>query len=71
MKATVTNEQPKAHEIEQIKQILQDFSQIDGAHHKAWCLDQIARIIYGEDYEDFIEEYCENGEYSWDCGIAP
>lgn len=56
---------------EKIKEILWRYSQIGGEHHKAWCLDQIARILLDEQYEDFIKEYCENGEYEWDCGIAP
>lgn len=57
--------------MDEIKEILWKYSQIDGSHHKAWCLDQIARIVYGEHYEEFVNEYCENGEYEWDCGIAP
>lgn len=56
---------------EKIKEILTSYSQIDGSHHKAWCLDQIARIIYDNQYNNFIDDYCENGEYKWDCGIAP
>jgi len=65
---------------EHIKDILISYSQIDGSHHKAWCLDQIARIIYGEEYQDFIHNYeyidddgVEHDEpiYEWDCGIAP
>ena len=58
-------------EIYKIKKILFNYSQIDGAHHKAWCLDQIARIIYGEHYDEFIKDYCEDDKYEWDCGIAP
>lgn len=65
---------------EKIKIILTAYSQIDGSHHKAWCLDQIARIIYGEEYQDFVHRYeyidddgVEQDEliYKWDCGIAP
>ena len=56
---------------EKIKEILWNYSQIDGSHHKAWCLDQIARVVYGEAYNDFIKDYEENGAYEWDCGIAP
>ena len=41
------------------------------AYHKAWCLDQIARALYRDEYDDFIKEYCNDGEYDWDCGIAP
>ena len=56
---------------DKIKEILWRYSQIDGEHHKAWCLDQIARVVCGNQYEDFIKNYCNDGEYRWDCGIAP
>lgn len=51
------------------------YSQIDGAHHKAWCLDQVARILTGDNYEDFVV-WTKDGEdgpetYGWDEGIAP
>lgn len=64
----------------EITKILINYSQCDGSHHKAWCIDQIARIIYGEEYDKFIYNYChtdENGVhheeliYDWDTGIAP
>lgn len=57
--------------IDKVKEILWNYSQIDGSHHKAWCLDQIARAVYDNQYEEFVNEYCEDGEYEWDCGIAP
>lgn len=51
------------------------YGQIDGSHHKMWVIDQIIRILTGENYEDVIKHYRqgENGEhtYDWDCGIAP
>lgn len=71
------NEQEK---IELIKNILEKYSQFDESHHKTWCLDQIARIVYGDKYEEFINNYQyidENGgkqkeiQYIWDKGIAP
>lgn len=48
---------------------------IDGAHHKDWVIDQVIRILAGDDYDRVVKEAC-NGEdgpetYSWDCGIAP
>lgn len=54
------------------------YGQIDGSHHKAWSLDQVARILAGEKYEDFISE-CRGDwledegsfAYSWDEGVAP
>ena len=51
------------------------FSQIDGAHHKAWVIDQMCRYLLGDDYEKFVQEF-EDGEdgphtYEWDTGIPP
>lgn len=75
-------EHSSVKKIQQIDNLLCEYSQIDGAHHKAWCLDQIARIIHGDHYEEFIKNYestddqgnplpedCFKNE--WDCGIAP
>lgn len=56
------------------------FSQIDGAHHKAWTIDQIVRALCGneETYRLWIGEYTKpflnHGEldyYSWDEGVTP
>ncbi len=48
---------------------------IDGAHHKAWVIDQMVRALAGEDYVQLIKDACA-GEYGpdtygWDEGIAP
>ena len=48
---------------------------IDGAHHKAWVIDQMVRILAGKDYEALVVK-AKAGEdgpdtYDWDCGIAP
>lgn len=48
-----------------------DFGQTDGAHHKMWVIDQMMRVLAGDRYEALIVEYREDGEYSWDEGIAP
>lgn len=57
------------------KQILFQYSQIDGSHHKAWCLDQIARALCGPDFALFVQEYCDGEDgpdsYEWDEGCAP
>ena len=50
------------------------YGQTDGSHHKTWVIDQMIRILTGDQYESFIEDFetGENGdEYSWDIGIAP
>lgn len=48
---------------------------IDGGHHKMWVIDQMIRILAGDNYDAVIADAC-NGEdgpetYGWDCGIAP
>ncbi len=47
------------------------YSQIDGAHHKAWSIDQMVRALTGNDYAAWVKEYENNDEYLWDVGIAP
>ena len=53
------------------------YGQIDGAHHKAWVIDQMCRALLGteEAYIQFVAEACagEDGPhtYGWDEGIAP
>jgi hypothetical protein len=51
------------------------YGQIDGAHHKAWVIDQMVQRLAGDDYKRIVAEAC-NGEdgtetYSWDSGVAP
>lgn len=51
------------------------YGQIDGAHHKAWVIDQMVRLLLAKDYARVIKESCagEDGPdtYGWDVGIAP
>jgi len=60
--------------IEEALDLIEQYSQIDESHHKAWCLDQVTRKLTGETYPAFIQ-YCKTGEdgvtYSWDEGIPP
>lgn len=47
----------------------------DGAHHKAWAIDQMVRALTGDRYEQVVAE-ARAGEdgpetYEWDVGIAP
>ena len=55
--------------------IIVRFGDIDGAHHKTWVIDQVARILSGENYEALVKWACD-GEYGpetyiWEEGIAP
>ncbi len=51
------------------------YGQIGGAHHKAWVIDQMVRLLLGKEYARVIKESCagEDGPetYGWDVGIAP
>lgn len=61
--------------IEKALEIAFQYSQIDGAHHKAWTIDQMVRALTGDGYDEWIKKYKydeETGEtYRWDEGIAP
>jgi hypothetical protein len=55
--------------------ILLEYGQTDGAHHKAWVIDQAVRALAGPYYDELISAY-KDGEdgpetYGWDKGIAP
>ena len=56
-------------------EIARKYSQIDGAHHKSWVIDQMCRSLLGDKYEIFIADYKagEDGPltYEWSEGIAP
>ena len=51
------------------------YGQIDGAHHKAWVIDQIVRVLAGDEYPDVIKAHNDGDDgpetYNWDEGIAP
>lgn len=51
------------------------YSGADGAHHKAWVIDQMVRALAGDQYERIVAD-AKAGEdgpetYEWDVGIAP
>lgn len=52
-----------------------EYGGIDGAHHKDQVIDQIVRLLAGDNYDEVVKE-ARAGEdgpdtYTWDCGIAP
>ena len=61
--------------IELALDLITDFAQIDGSHHKTWVIDQVARILTGDGYDKFVNSYCDGEDgpntYSWDEGSAP
>ena len=55
--------------------VAMEYGSIDGAHHKAWVIDQMVRALVGAYYSQWLIEH-NRGEdgpdsYSWDEGIAP
>lgn len=56
-------------------QIAADFGETDGDHHKMWVIDQMARALLEDKYDEWVKEICagEDGPetYSWDVGVAP
>ena len=65
----------KDADIEKVLELIFQYGQIDGDHHKAWVIDQIVRILTGDKYKEWVKEYTydeETGEcYGWNKGIAP
>lgn len=61
--------------IEEAMSLIEQYAGIDGAHHKQWVIDQVARALKGEGYEKWVREYCDGDDgpetYEWDEGIAP
>ena len=55
--------------------IARDLGGIDGGHHKMWVIDQMIRVLTGDDYNKWVEDYCDGEDgpdtYEWDEGIAP
>jgi hypothetical protein len=67
----MTNEE----RIEKAIELAVRYGWIDGGHHKAWVIDQVIRILAGDNYGTIVAE-SKAGEdgpdtYSWDVGIAP
>lgn len=61
--------------IEAACELIVRYGGIDGGHHKAWVLDQVFRVLTGDDYARRVAE-ANAGEdgpetYAWDEGIAP
>lgn len=54
-----------------------DYGQVDGDHHKMWVIDQMVRILFGDEekYKEWVDEYEKSDKhgdkYSWETGIAP
>jgi hypothetical protein len=56
-------------------EFIERFGGIDGAHHKTWVIDQVARALLEDAYPHWVVEM-KDGEdgpntYDWDEGIPP
>jgi hypothetical protein len=55
--------------------IIERYGQIDGSHHKTWVIDQVARILLGDDYPSWVIDMKAGSDgpdsYGYDEGIAP
>lgn len=56
--------------LEDIQSLIEEYGAIDGDRHKQWVIDQIARIVLAEKYNDWVDEWRDDG-CEWDEGIAP
>ena len=67
--------QADKEKINNVLELIFQYGQIDGEHHKTWVIDQIVRILTENDYDKWVQHYEydeETGEdYTWDTGIAP
>jgi hypothetical protein len=66
---------PPENRIERAISLAVQYGGIDGEHHKDWVIDQMVRILAGDDYAEIVRE-AKAGEdgpdtYGWDVGIAP
>jgi hypothetical protein len=58
---------------EGIASLLATYGIIDGAHHKQWLIDQIARVALGDEYSHFVTDlnHSLRGVAAWSEGTPP
>lgn len=65
----------ESERIQEAIAIAVQYGGIDGAHHKSWVIDQMVRLLAGDEYDDIVREACDGVDgpdtYEWDTGIAP
>lgn len=61
--------------IDEAIEIAVRYGSIDGDHHKAWVIDQMVRILAGDQYDAIVAEAKSGVDgpetYEWNEGIAP
>lgn len=70
-----SKERKKGDKVDIALELICQYGGIDGAHHKDWVIDQVARILAGDNYKQMVADACNGGDgpetYTWNCGIAP
>lgn len=60
---------------DEVVQLIIQYGQIDGEHHKSWVLDQVMRKLLDDQYAETVRVACDGEDgphtYSWNVGIAP
>lgn len=69
---------PNQFPVDRIKSALSvilHYGGIDGEHHKTWVIDQVARYLAGDHYEELVRMAKDGADgpdtYGWETGIAP
>lgn len=69
------NPRDMSNRIHKAIELAVQYGGIDGSHHKAWVIDQMVRILAGDDYERIVAEAKDGDDgpdtYDWDEGVAP
>ncbi len=69
------NNMKNEQKIDEAVKIAINYGSYDGGHHKMWVIDQMLRILAGDNYKAIIEEICDGEDgpntYSWNCGVPP
>jgi hypothetical protein len=65
----------QTHRIAKALFLASSYGSIDGAHHKAWVIDQMVRALIGDGYGEWrrITQSGDDGPetYEWDEGVPP
>lgn len=60
---------------DQALQIAHRFGQIPEGHHQAWVIDQMCRVLLGDEYPQWVADRKAGPDgpntYVWDEGVAP
>jgi len=66
---------PEDNKIKKALNMIASYGGYDGAHHKDWVLDQVVRILTGDNYDKWVADLKagEDGPetYSYETGVAP